>query len=119
MEFAGTLPLWSEDVTLSLNYTRTQSEQRDGDNKGAPLSYTPEHMVNAKLNWQITEDVSSWLGARYRGKTPRFTQNYSSLSAVQKKVYDEKGEYLKALDGTGCGHVVESDGCTDAECSGE
>lgn len=23
-------------------------------------------------------------------------QNYSSLSAVQKKVYDEKGEYLKA-----------------------
>ncbi len=96
VEFAGTLPLWSEDVTLSLNYTWTQSEQRDGDNKGAPLSYTPEHMVNAKLNWQITEDVSSWLGARYRGKTPRFTQNYSSLSAVQKKVYDEKGEYLKA-----------------------
>ncbi len=96
VEFAGTLPLWSEDVTLSLNYTWTQSEQRDGDNKGAPLSYTPEHMVNAKLNWQITEEVASWLGARYRGKTPRFTRNYSSLSAVQKKVYDEKGEYLKA-----------------------
>ncbi|EEV6773859.1 bifunctional siderophore receptor/adhesin Iha, partial [Escherichia coli] len=96
VEFAGTLPLWSEDVTLSLNYTWTRSEQRDGDNKGAPLSYTPEHMVNAKLNWQITEEVASWLGARYRGKTPRFTQNYSSLSAVQKKVYDEKGEYLKA-----------------------
>ncbi|EHW7204012.1 TonB-dependent receptor, partial [Escherichia coli] len=96
VEFAGTLPLLSEDVTLSLNYTWTQSEQRDGDNKGAPLSYTPEHMVNAKLNWQITEEVTSWLGARYRGKTPRFTQNYSSLSAVQKKVYDEKGEYLKA-----------------------
>lgn len=95
VEFAGTLPLWS-DVTLSLNYTWTQSEQRDGDNKGAPLSYTPEHMVNAKLNWQITEEMMSWLGTRYRGKTPRFTQNYSSLSAVQKKVYDEKGEYLKA-----------------------
>ncbi|MCM5315782.1 TonB-dependent receptor, partial [Escherichia coli] len=78
VEFAGTLPLWSEDVTLSLNYTWTRSEQRDGDNKGAPLSYTPEHMVNAKLNWQITEEVASWLGARYRGKTPRFTQNYSS-----------------------------------------
>ncbi|HFV4819272.1 TPA: TonB-dependent receptor, partial [Escherichia coli] len=40
VEFAGTLPLLSEDVTLSLNYTWTQSEQRDGDNKGAPLSYT-------------------------------------------------------------------------------
>ncbi|EKH9320860.1 bifunctional siderophore receptor/adhesin Iha, partial [Escherichia coli] len=62
VEFAGTLPLWSEDVTLSLNYTWTRSEQRDGDNKGAPLSYTPEHMVNAKLNWQITEEVASWLG---------------------------------------------------------
>ena len=30
VEFAGTLPLLSEDVTLSLNYTRTRSEQRDG-----------------------------------------------------------------------------------------
>ena len=30
VEFAGTLPLLSEDVTLSLNYTWTQSEQRDG-----------------------------------------------------------------------------------------
>lgn len=76
-------------------------------------------MVNAKLNWQITEELASWLGARYRGKTPRFTQNYSSLSAVQKKVYDEKGEYLKALDGGGCRSVVEDDGCPDAECCGE
>ncbi|EHC4324934.1 TonB-dependent receptor, partial [Escherichia coli] len=83
-------------LVLSLNYTWTQSEQLDGNNKGAPLSYVPEHMANAKLNWQVTDDFSSWISVRYRGKTPRFTQNYSSLSAVQKKVYDDKGEYLKA-----------------------
>ncbi|EIX4510766.1 TonB-dependent receptor [Escherichia coli] len=96
IEFAGATPLLMDNLILSLNYTWTQSEQLDGDNKGAPLSYTPEHMANMKLSWEMTDSLSSWLGARYRGKTPRFTQNYASLSAVQKEVYDEKGGYLKA-----------------------
>lgn len=41
IEFASTFPLWSDVLSLSLNYTYTQSKQKDGDNKGAPLSYTP------------------------------------------------------------------------------
>ncbi|ECY6091197.1 TonB-dependent receptor, partial [Salmonella enterica subsp. enterica serovar Enteritidis] len=65
-------------------------------NKGAPLSYTPKHMANARLNWQATEDMNAWLSARYRGKAPRFTENYENLSAVQKAVYDDKGADLKA-----------------------
>nr|EIP1109432.1 TonB-dependent receptor [Citrobacter freundii] len=83
VEFASTFPLWSDVLTLSLNYTYTQSKQKDGDNKGAPLSYTPKHMANARLNWQATEDMNAWLSARYRGKAPRFTENYDNLSAVQ------------------------------------
>lgn len=86
VEFASTFPLWSDVLTLSLNYTYTQSKQKDGDNKGAPLSYTPKHMANARLNWQATEDMNAWLSARYRGKAPRFTENYDNLSAVQKAV---------------------------------
>lgn len=96
VEFASTFPLWSDVLTLSLNYTYTQSKQKDGDNKGAPLSYTPKHMANARLNWQATEDMNAWLSARYRGKAPRFTENYNNLSAVQKAVYDDKGADLKA-----------------------
>lgn len=96
VEFASTFPLWSDVLTLSLNYTYTQSKQKDGDNKGAPLSYTPKHMANARLNWQATEDMNAWLSARYRGKAPRFTENYDNLSAVQKAVYDDKGANLKA-----------------------
>ena len=96
VEFASTFPLWSDVLSLSLNYTYTQSKQKDGDNKGAPLSYTPKHMANARLNWQATEDMNAWLSARYRGKAPRFTENYDNLSAVQKKVYDDKGANLKA-----------------------
>ncbi|RVS91884.1 TonB-dependent receptor [Citrobacter freundii] len=96
VEFASTFPLWSDVLTLSLNYTYTQSRQKDGDNKGAPLSYTPKHMANARLNWQATEDMNAWLSARYRGKAPRFTENYDNLSAVQKAVYDDKGANLKA-----------------------
>ena len=96
VEFASTFPLWSDVLSLSLNYTYTQSKQKDGDNKGAPLSYTPKHMANARLNWQATEDMNAWLSARYRGKAPRFTENYDNLSAVQKAVYDDKGANLKA-----------------------
>ncbi|QMN72743.1 TonB-dependent receptor [Citrobacter freundii] len=96
VEFASTFPLWSDVLTLSLNYTYTQSKQKDGNNKGAPLSYTPKHMANARLNWQATEDMNAWLSARYRGKAPRFTENYDNLSAVQKAVYDDKGADLKA-----------------------
>ena len=96
VEFATSIPLWRDNVNLALNYTYTQSEQKDGKNKGASLSYTPKHMANARLNWQATRDLNAWLGARYRGKTPRFTQTYDNISAVQKKVYDDKGAYLKA-----------------------
>ena len=59
VEFASTFPLWSDVLTLSLNYTYTQSKAKDGDNKGAPLSYTPKHMANARLNWQATEDMNA------------------------------------------------------------
>ena len=52
VEFASTFPLWSDVLTLSLNYTYTQSKQKDGDNKGAPLSYTPKHMANANGRYE-------------------------------------------------------------------
>ncbi|EEC5203362.1 TonB-dependent receptor, partial [Salmonella enterica] len=84
------------DWKISVNYTMTNSRQLDGENKGAPLSYSPKHVANIKLDWQATQDISTWLKIQYRGKSPRFTQNYSHLTPVQKAVYDARGDSLKA-----------------------
>ncbi len=96
VEVAAGLPLWSPDWKISVNYTLTNSRQLDGENKGAPLSYSPKHVANIKLDWQATQDISTWLKIQYRGKSPRFTQNYSHLTPVQKAVYDARGDSLKA-----------------------
>ncbi|WP_033851565.1 TonB-dependent receptor domain-containing protein, partial [Yersinia wautersii] len=61
IEVASTIPLWSDDWMLAINYTFTDSEQKDGNNKGARLTNTPKNMVNARLNWNINEQLSTWL----------------------------------------------------------
>jgi outer membrane receptor for ferrienterochelin and colicins len=79
-----------------VNYTFTDSEQKDGDNKGARLTNTPKHMANARLNWNVNERFTTWLKAEYRGNTARFTQNYDNLSAANKVVYDNLGDSFKS-----------------------
>ncbi|EAO6702846.1 TonB-dependent receptor [Salmonella enterica subsp. enterica] len=96
VELAAGIPLWSQDWRMNVNYTFTDSRQLDGENKGAPLSYTPKHVANIRLDWQTTPDIMAWLKIQYRGKSPRFTQTYSHLTPVQKAVYDARGESLKA-----------------------
>jgi outer membrane receptor for ferrienterochelin and colicins len=80
-----------------VNYTFTDSEQKDGDNKGARLTNTPKHMANARLNWNVNERFTTWLKAEYRGNTARFTQNYDNLSAANKVVYDNLGDSLNPI----------------------
>ena len=69
-------PAW----TLSGNYTYTDSEQKSGEDKGAPLTNTPEHLANAKLDWQTTNSLNLWLKAEYRGERARFTSRYENLA---------------------------------------
>ena len=69
-------PAW----TLSGNYTYTDSEQKSGSNKGAPLTNTPEHLANAKLAWNATDRLDLWLKGEYRGERARFTSNYRNLA---------------------------------------
>lgn len=62
----------TETVRLSVNYTYTDSEQKSGSEAGEPLVNTPEHQGNARLSWDVLEDVSLWLrgefaSSRYRG----------------------------------------------------
>ncbi|HBJ6960974.1 TPA: TonB-dependent receptor [Salmonella enterica subsp. enterica serovar Duisburg] len=91
------LQIMTRRFTLyAYHYTFTDSRQLNGENKGAPLSYTPKHVANIRLDWQTTPDIMTWLKIQYRGKSPRFTQTYSHLTPVQKAVYDARGESLKA-----------------------
>jgi len=90
-------PAW----TLSANYTYTDSEQKSGDNKGEPLTNTPEHLANAKLNWQTTDRLNLWLKSEYRGERARFTSKYENLAdngrySTNQSIYDTLGKNAKA-----------------------
>ncbi|MCA5918958.1 TonB-dependent receptor [Pectobacterium brasiliense] len=101
LELGSTIPLWSDNWTLNVNYTFTDSEQKGGENPGARLTNTPKHMANARLNWNVNEQLSTWLKAEYRGKTARFTENYSTLAAASNQanrvVYDNLGSDFKSF----------------------
>nr|WP_178101058.1 MULTISPECIES: TonB-dependent receptor [Pseudomonas] len=81
-------PAWS----VSANYTYTDSEQRSGDNKGQPLTNTPEHLFFARLNWAATERVNLWFKGEYRGDRARFTDRYENLNAANQALYDAAGD---------------------------
>ncbi|MDZ4363251.1 TonB-dependent receptor domain-containing protein [Brevundimonas sp.] len=57
--------------SVSGNYTYTDSEQKSGAEAGLPLTDTPQHMVNAALNWQATDRLSTWVRGEYRSERYR------------------------------------------------
>lgn len=86
-------PAWS----IRAHYTYTDSEQKSGENKGAPLTNTPEHLVTARLTWDATAQASVWLQGEYRSERERFLQNYEKLSGANKQLLDAAGD-LKAYE---------------------
>ncbi|WP_312289404.1 TonB-dependent receptor domain-containing protein [Stutzerimonas nitrititolerans] len=100
LELAGSwqfAPAW----TLSANYTYTDSEQKSGENKGEPLTNTPEHLANAKLNWQTNDRFNLWLKSEYRGERARFTSKYENLDdnnrySTNQSIYNTLGKNTKA-----------------------
>lgn len=86
-------PAWK----LSMNYTYTDSEQKSGINKGAPLTNTPEHMAHARLSWNTSERLTLWFKGEYRGERARFTDKYENLTAANKALQDQVGD-LKAYE---------------------
>ncbi|MBS67622.1 TonB-dependent receptor [Pseudomonas stutzeri] len=96
LELAGRwqfAPAWS----LSGNYTYTDSEQKSGADKGAPLTNTPKHMAHASLNWNATDRLSLWFKGEYRGERARFSQRYATLTPANQALMDQVGE-LKAYE---------------------
>ncbi|MGO1793874.1 MAG: TonB-dependent receptor domain-containing protein [Oceanisphaera sp.] len=87
VELAAKFPI-ANDWDLKTSYTFTDSEQKSGQQQGQPLTDTPKHMLNARLNWQATELLNTWLSGEYRSK--RFRAKEQSRGAAS---YDDLGDF--------------------------
>lgn len=79
---------FAPDWRVNANYTYTDSEQKSGDNKGEPLTDTPEHAINATLRWQATAKLDTWLSAEYRSERYR---NRESVRGAPS--FDDLGDF--------------------------
>ncbi|MGP9768133.1 TonB-dependent receptor domain-containing protein [Halomonas sp. AOP13-D3-9] len=79
---------FAPDWRINANYTYTDSEQKSGDNKGEPLTDTPEHAINATLRWQTTAKLDTWLSAEYRSERYR---NRESVRGAPS--FDDLGDF--------------------------
>ena len=86
-------PAWS----ISAHYTYTDSEQKSGENKGAPLTNTPEHLLMSRLTWNATDRATLWFQGEYRSDRARFLDRYENLTADNQLVQDAAGD-LKAYE---------------------
>lgn len=62
---------FTPSLSLGLNYTYTESEQKSGAAIGEPLVNTPKHMLNGNLRWKRTDNLSTWLRTEIRSKRYR------------------------------------------------
>lgn len=58
----------TDRLTLKGGYTFTDSEQLSGAYAGLPLSRTPEHMGNLRVDYDVNERASVWAAANYHGE---------------------------------------------------
>jgi len=87
LELSSEVPLL-ETLTLGMNYTYTDSEQKSGNRKGEPLTDTPEHMANAALRWNPAGRWSAWLKAQYE------SERYRNRSRVRgAPAYSDLGDF--------------------------
>lgn len=85
---------FTPNLSLSLNYTYTDSEQKTGTNKGLPVVNTPKHMLNGNLRWKPAESLSTWVRAEVR------SGRYRGTGIEQTQLGDYKGYALFHLGGS-------------------
>nr|WP_261935987.1 TonB-dependent receptor [Sphingomonas bisphenolicum] len=67
-------------VSLSVNYTYTETEQLSGAEQGLPLVGMPKHMLNGNLRWKLGDRASMWARAEIRSS--RYRGNNAQQAAV-------------------------------------
>jgi outer membrane receptor for ferrienterochelin and colicins len=74
LEFVASYQI-ARDWVIGGNYTYTDSEVTTSDvagiNRGDPLFGVPEHALNARLTWQATPKISTYLASEYRSSRYR------------------------------------------------
>lgn len=89
---------FARDWRLTGNYTYTDSEQKSGANVGKPLTNTPKHAVNAKLDWNASSQLNLWTQAEY--KSERYRPEDNATSNTKALLGDYKAYYLINIGGT-------------------
>ena len=62
---------FNKQWSTSANYTYTKSEQKSGASAGLPLTDTPKHAVNLRVDWKPSAQWSAWARAEYRSERYR------------------------------------------------
>ena len=84
---------FTRQLSLGINYTYTESEQKSGTERGEPLVNTPKHMINGNLRWRPVDKVSTWLRSEIR------SARYRGVGAAQTALGSFKGYALFSLGG--------------------
>lgn len=71
---------FSRALSLTANYTYTETEQLSGAEEGLPLVGMPKHMVNGNLRWRIDDKASLW--TRVEIRSGRYRGNNAQQAAV-------------------------------------
>lgn len=98
IELNAKLPL-ARGWLASANYTYTHSEQKSGASKGQPLTDTPEHALNARLDWALAANWNVWLRGEYRSERYRDPGTTAATRAAAAALGDYKAYTLLHLGG--------------------
>ncbi len=80
----------SKQWATSGNYTYTKSEQKSGPNVGKPLTDTPKHSLNARIDWTPSAQWNAWLRAEYRSERWRDPGTTATTRAAAQILGDYK-----------------------------
>ncbi|WP_374663128.1 TonB-dependent receptor domain-containing protein [Acinetobacter sp.] len=87
-----------DHLRLSTSYTYTDSEQKSGEFKGQPLNKMPKHMLNAGVDYDVSERWNTWMDYNYRGKTSDYLSRTSMSSGTPAYGTVDAGAVYKASE---------------------
>ncbi|MCW8037726.1 TonB-dependent receptor domain-containing protein [Acinetobacter entericus] len=86
------------NLRLSTSYTYTDSEQKSGEFKGQPLNKMPKHMLNAGVDYDVSDRWNIWMDYNYRGKTSDYLSRTSMSSGTPAYGTIDAGAVYKASE---------------------
>ncbi|HRO59008.1 MAG TPA: TonB-dependent receptor [Burkholderiaceae bacterium] len=99
VELTARAPL-SRTWSVQGNYTFTDSEQQSGPEKGEPLTDTPRHVVNLRVNWNPNDRLAGWFSGEYHSERLRPTSGAGINAAARDELGDFKAYTLFSVGGS-------------------